>query len=62
MAELHVPLNAFQTIKGENWIDGSVIDAYIMKVGINWHHICYMPTSNTRSLFGFNDVNIPKEF
>ena len=60
--ELHVSLNAFQTLKGENWIDGSVIDAYIMMWDINWHHICYMPTYYTRSLFGFNDVNIPKEF
>ena len=33
--ELHVSLNAFQTLKGDKWIDGSVIDAYIMKCDLD---------------------------
>ena len=62
VSELHVSLNAFQTLKGDKWIDGSVIDAYIMKCDLDWHDICYMPTYYTRCIFGSNDANIPKEF
>ena len=62
VSELHVSLIACQTLKGEDWIDGSAIDVYIMRWDINWHDICYMPTYYTRSLFGFNDENVPKEF
>ena len=62
VSELHFSLNAFQTLKGDKWIDGSVIDAYIIKCDLDWHDICYMETYYTRCIFGSNDANIPKEF